>query len=313
MKKLLLLTMVALFTIATANVFGQSTGAAPSIGATHKYWVNGTDIGAITTGKEGGKYTWYISDGSNNLNDAIANNGEFSVASGYNTETTDLNGVSVKWNPTSAGKTYYLVVKENGVDNNLCINAKAYAIQPLNRFTVTFAALAGNEASAVGNNLDRCAPDIVMSASGTTITYDYKGGDYIYKITANGLYTKWTLDYLFAIVKGNATQNIEYSLDGGITYATFAANGSDFEIPANAAGTQTVFVKVKLTNGTTAGIYEEGLAAQTIKLTLSDIKDEGGNAVTKVFTSDGTTEFSGAAEQTQTVKARPATTGIQSN
>lgn len=315
MKKLLFLSIFTLFALVSANVFGQTnTGAKPSIGSKHQYWVNGTGIGAITSGKEGTLYKWWLSDGSNNLTTALTAGTDFTPTSGYNSQEEDLNGIEITWNPSSYNKTYYLVVEEAGKPgSDLCANLKAYAIQPQNNFTVTFAALTAAEASSVGDNLDHCAPDIVLSASGTTITYDYKGGDYLFKIVAKDLYTKWTMDYLFDIVKGNAVQDIKYSLDGGSTYTAFSATGADFEIPANASGEQTVFVKVNLNNGTSGGTHEEGTTAQTIKLTLSDIKDAGANPVTKVFKSNGTDEFSGAAEQTQTVKARPATSDIQSN
>jgi hypothetical protein len=47
-------------------------------------------------------------------------------------------------------------------------------------------------------------------------------------------------------------------------------------------------------------------------LTLTNISD-GTNAPSKIYKSNGTDEFAGDVKQTQTVKARPATSPISSN
>jgi len=306
MKKLLFLSIFALFALVSANVFGQAgQGAAPSIGSTHSYWVNGTDVGAITSGKEGSTYTWWVSDGSNNLLTPLAQT-DFTATSGYNSATVDQNGIELKWNPSSAGNTYYLVVKEDGVAP-LCTNVKAYAIQPQNRFELTFAALESDGATP-GDDLSRCAPDISLTASGTAITYNYGTADYQFKLTATGLYAGWSFTNAFTNVLHNANSTIEYKIGAG----AWTSNAASISVPANPAGTETVYFRVSVDNGTTAGTSEEGLTGQSMKLTLSNIQDAGTNAVTKITNNAGDTMTSTPA-QNQTVQARPATTVIQSN
>lgn len=306
MKKLLFLSIFALFALVSASVFGQNTGDLPSIGSTHQYWVNGP-IGAPTQGALS-TYTWWISTTPADLLQKVTTPTEFTPTSGYNTAAVGQNGIELTWNPSSEGNTYYLVVQEDGV-SPLCTNIKAYAIQPQNNFELTFAALE-SDGSTPGDNLDRCAPAISLSASGTTITYDYGSDNYQFKLTATGLYTAWSFTNTFDNVLHNANGTIEYKIgDSG----EWTANTSSITVPANANGTEVVYFRVSVVNGTIAGGGEEGLDGQSMELTLTNVEDAGNNAVTKIFESDGSTEFSGAAVQTQTVKARPNTTGISSN
>jgi hypothetical protein len=301
MKKLLFLSIIALFAFASANVYGQNTGDLPSVGSKHQYWVNGP-IGAPTSGATS-TYTWWVSTSSANLLTPVTSPTEFSPTSGYNLGAVGQNGIEITWNPSSAGKTYYLVVQETGVAP-LCTNIKAYAIQPKNDFTLIFAMLA-QDGTTLGDNLSRCAPDIAVTASGTTITYNYGSDNYLYKLTANGLYTSWVLDYAFTNTLNGATPTFSYSTDGGTTYTTKTATETALSIPASTTGTKDVLIRVNLNNGTT----NEGTTAQTMKLTLSNVKDSGGNAVNSIKNNAG----SPTTNQTQTVKARPATIGIQSN
>ena len=307
MKKLLFLSITALFFLVGATVFGQNTGDQPSIGSKHQYWVNGT-YGSPTSGALS-TYTWWVSTSAANLLTPVASPTEFTPTSGYNTAAVGQNGIEITWNPSSVGNTYYLVVQEVGVAP-LCTNVKAYAIQPQNRFELVFAAL-NADGITPGDNLSRCAPDIAVTASGTTITYNYGSDNYLYKLTATGLYTDWSFANAFTNSLGNAAQVTEYQVGG--TSGAWTSIATPITVPANPAGTEVVYIRVALNNGTTAGTYEEGLVARTMKLTLSDVKDSGNNAVTKIYSSDGTTDITGTPEQTQTVKARPATTGISSN
>lgn len=309
MKKLLFLSIFALFALASANVFGQAgTGTEPSIGSTHEYWVNGSTTSSTQTSGVGSTYTWWISTSTTDLKVVDASS-DYTVAGGaaYNTAAVNKNSIKLTWNPSSATKTYYLVVQEDGV-SPLCTNIKAYAIQPKNNFELVFAMMSGTETSTTGDNLDRCAPNISLSASGTSISYNYGSDNYLFKLTAKGLYTTWSLDYAFTNTLGGSADTYEYSTDGGLNYTSASSTGADISIPASSTGTRDVFIRVKLVNGT-----NEGLAAQTMKLTLSDVKDAGSNGVTKIYSSNGITDITSAPEQTQTVKARPATTGIQSN
>ncbi len=302
MKKLVFLFVAVLFTAMSANVFAQGTGTAPSIGSTHQYWVNGT-YGSPTTGAELSTYTWWISTSPLDLKTPTTSTSHFTVTGGatYNTPEVGETGIELVWNPVSAGGTYYIVIKEN---DGTCENIKAVAIQPVNAFDVVFAAV--DESNADADNPSRCAPEIALTASGTTITYNYGSDEYLYKISSDGLYSDWTFDFDFTNTIGSATPTIEYSTDGS-TYSTEgSASGSKTVTPAS--GATTVYFKVTLDN-TTA---EEGTSGQNMVLTLTNLSD-GTNAPAHIYMSDGTTEFTGDIEQTQTVNARPATTSIGSN
>jgi hypothetical protein len=307
MKKLLFLSIIALFVMTSANVLGQNTGNLPSIGSKHQYWVNGT-YGVPNTAGATSTYTWWISTSAANLLTPVATPTEFTPTAGYNAGAVGQNGIEIKWNPSSAGKTYYLVVQETGVAP-LCTNIKAYAIQPVNNFELVFAAL-NADGTTPGDNLDRCAPSIAVTAAGTAITYNYGSDNYLYKLTATGLYTDWSFVNAFANSLGNAAAVTEYQIGG--TAGAWTTITTPITVPANVAGTEVVYIRVALNNGTTAGTFEEGLVARTMKLTLSNVKDAGDNAVTKILNS-AAANITSAPEQTQTVKARPTTSGISSN
>jgi hypothetical protein len=308
MKKLLILSVFALFAFSSANVYGQNTGNQPSVGSIHQYWVNGTFSAPSTAGATS-KYTWWISTTPADLLQKVTSSADFTPTSNYNVTggTLAKNGIEITWNPSSAGNTYYLVVQEDGA-SPLCTNIKGYAIQPKNNFELTFAMLA-KDGTTLGDNLSRCAPDIAISAAGTVISYNYGTDSYLFKLSAKGLYTTWSLDYSFLNTLGGSADSYEVSTDGGTSYTASTSSKTGLVIPASATGTKDVLVRVKLVNGTA----NEGLADQSLKLTLANVKDAGNNPVTKIYSSNGTTDITSTPSQTQTVKGRPATTGIQSN
>jgi hypothetical protein len=304
MKKQIFFTLSFILAIFSASVYGQNTGDKPTVGSTHEYWVNGTAPGTQTSGV-GSIYTWWLSDSPTNLLTPVAGSPDFTPGSGYNSPAVNKHSVSLTWNPASAGKTYYLVVKEEGVAP-LCTNIKAYAIQPGVSFSLQYALLAADGTTS-GDNLDRCAPDIAITASGVTIAYNYGTDSYLFKLDATGIFSSWSFDYAFTNTIGTGVADTyQYSVDGGLTYLPMTP--STLNIPANVSGHQVVLIKVTLANG----ITNEGLAEQTVKLSLANIKDSGGNAVTKITNNAGT-DITATPVQTQTVKARPATAGIQSN
>nr|WP_321353680.1 hypothetical protein [uncultured Draconibacterium sp.] len=297
MKKLVLLIVAVVFTAISTNVFAQSTGTLPYIDATHQYWVNGA-----FGDDNGSTYKWWISTTPADLKTAIADPSGFVTVTGtgaaYNT-AGEVNGIEFTWLPSAAGNTYYLVVEEN---DGTCTNIKAVAIQPVNSFDVTFAAVG---TSGDTDNPERCAPDIALTASGTTISYDYGIGEYIYKITAVGISSEWAFNFDFTNSLDGASSDIGYSIDGS-TYST----GESTSGSKTVSGSTTVYLKVTVTNGATT----EGTSGQSMALELSNILVGGTTSPANIFMSDGSTLFSGGTvEQTQTVKARPATSGIQTN
>ncbi|MCX6236563.1 MAG: hypothetical protein NTY07_03220 [Bacteroidia bacterium] len=304
MKKQIFYSLIILIALFNAKAYGQNTGDKPAVGSTHGYWVNGSAPGTQTSGV-GSIYTWWLSDSPTNLLTPVAASPDFTPGTGYNVPAVNAHSVSLTWNPTSAGKTYYLVVKEEGVAP-LCTNIKAYAIQPSSNFLLQYTLLAADGTTS-GDNLDRCAPDIAITAAGTAIAYNYGTDSYLFKLSASGVYTSWSFDYSFTKTIGTGTTDTyQYSVDGGVTY--LPVTPTTLNIPANASGNQVVLIKATLANGTA----NEGLTAETLKLSLTNIKDAGGNAVTKITNNAGT-DITATPEQTQTVKSRPATSGIQSN
>ncbi len=305
MKKLLFLSIIALFEMTSANVFGQTgRGATPSIGSTHDYWVNGSAT-THDAGHDGNKYTWWISKTASDLTQAETA-GEFTptTASDYNVPTDNLNHISLKWNPASAGQNYFLVVREEGnTTNGLCANLKAYLIQPKNDFAIAFTALKSDGAS--DDDVTQCAPEIKLTANGTDIVYNYGGGDYEFKLLATGIYSSWSFTNAFANVMGaGSNYSIEYKIGAS---GSWTSNTNNILVDANPAGTEVVYFRVVGTNDTF-----EGLDEQTMELTLSSVSDGVNKA--KITNSTGA-DFANqdAPAQTQTVKARPNTTGISSN
>lgn len=308
MKKLLILSLIAFFALSSAKVFAQGTGIAPEIGSTHDYYVNASDASTQTSGS-GDTYTWWITtDATNLLNENTASSGDYTVAGGatYNTGAVDAFTISLTWNPSSAGKTYYLVVQEEDATNS-CKNLKAIEIQPTNNFTLQYAAL--DASSNLSDNAAQCAPDMGASASGATITYNYGTGDYEFKLIPTGISAAWQFDYDFSTVTvGAASATMTYSFDG-------TASGSSSDITTTPsgtinvpAGTGYVIVKVHVDNGTA----EDGTTAQSLVLDLSNITD-GTNSPTHIYKADGSTEYTGTVQSSQTVHARPGTSTIGYN
>jgi hypothetical protein len=320
MKKLLFLSVFALFALASANVFGQAgQGLAPSIGSIHEYWVNANADGSAQNSGTGSTYSWWISKNGGALLTSIETPGDatadFTVNSGtYGTAgATDNYKIKLTWNPSSSSATasnpFYLVVKEVNAEG--CANIKAVAIIPKNNFQLVFAAL-DETGTAVDNN-SHCAPDISLSATGTDITYNYGTGDYQFKLSASGLYTSWSFTNAFANDLHSANGTIQYKIGSGDWNDYSSTTNLNITVPANPAGSEVVYFKVHVVNGSIPTGGEEGKDGQTMKLTLSGVKDAGNNPVTKIFKYDGTTEFGSTVEQTQTVKARPNTSNISSN
>jgi len=310
MKKLLFLSIFAFFAMVSANVFGQAgMGATPSIGSKHQYWVNGTYL-VPSTGATS-KYTWWISTTTTDLLTAVTSPAEFTPTSHYNVSggETAINGIEITWNPASAGKTYYLVVKEDGVAP-LCTNIKAFAIQPKNDFAVQFVLVDQNSSEADVSSF--CPPSIALSANAatTSITYNYGVSTYTYKLKSSGLYSAWKFDNSVTNSSSTVSSTItEYQIGSASSWTPLT---SPVNVLANVTGTEEVRIRVTVDNGASSDVkFDEGTSQRTIELALSGVIDGAGNKA-KITNFAGTPQ-SDTPKQTQTVKARPATTGIQSN
>ncbi len=315
MKKIVLLFAAVVLTAFSAKIFAQDgSGTAPSIGSVHQYYVNGT-YGNPASG-ETNNYTWWISTSPSDLTQRTSLTSHFNVTdgAGYDTQTlgsANGNGIEIEWTGNAdVDQIYYLVVQETDGTGMACSNLKAIAIQPVNNFAIQFIAL--NQAGSADNNPERCAPDIAISATGATIDYNYGTDTVYYQINASGAYTAWSFDNVWINSEGDADVTYEYQIGSGNWNAiTTPTTSSAINVPASTNGLETVTVRVAVDNNSLSdgsGNYEEGTSGQSFKLTLSEIKDSGSYAAT--VTDANNTAFSGDYEQTQTVKARPATTGI---
>lgn len=315
MKKLAILFIAVLFTAWSSNVLGQNTGIAPSIGSTHEYYVNSTNGSSQDLGDENNTFAWWVSTDATDLTKAIDAGTEFSVESGTYGATGGVNNfkIALTWNPAAVSgsvTTYYLVVQEFDTDGTQCSNMKAIAIQPENTFELTFVAL--DESANDADNPSQCAPDIAISATGTSIKYDYGVGDYIFKLNATGIYTDWSFDPDFtASSLGSGDATYEYQV-GGTAGAWSEISGTTISVPVNASGSEVVYVRAQIDNGDTDGTFEEGTSEQTISLTLLNVEGVGGNAVTKI-SNNAAADITAAPAQIHTVKARPATSTIGYN
>lgn len=302
MKKLVFLLTAVVVTAFSSGVFaqtGSNSGEFPSVGSTHSYWVNSNDDGATQIGDhEGNSYRWWVSNDVTDLTSALSSGTYFTTdASYYNSSEQDSFAIELTWTAAAVGDTFYVVVEETGN----CTNVKALPVVPTNDFEVQFVALDAD--GNAGDSLSRCAPDIALSASGLTVTYDYGKDTTMFKVAATGIYTAWSISDVFDLTALDApTTNIEYQIGN----TGWTSNASTVNVPANSSGTEEVYFRVAFDNETS----NEGLSEQTIKLTLTSVSDGNNNA--KIVDADNA-EFSGSVVQTQTVKARPATSGIGSN
>jgi hypothetical protein len=202
----------------------------------------------------------------------------------------------------SFGFNHNLVVQEDGL-TPLCTNIKATAIQPKNNFKLLFEAIASN-GTDLTDSPNRCPAPIALTASGLVITYNYGSDDFLFKLTSQDLYSNWSLVGTFANAL-SGTNTIDYQIGGTLGTWNAYTSAATLAVIANPAGTETVYFKVHTVNGS----VEENTAIKTITLTLSAVKDAGGNSVTKI-TNHLNTDITLDPKQVQTVNARPATTTI---
>ncbi|WP_321348054.1 hypothetical protein [uncultured Draconibacterium sp.] len=306
MKKLVFLLTAVVVTAFSSSVFAQGTGGAPIVGSSHDYWVNASSESNQTSGV-GNNYTWWVSTNTADLTDQEVAGTDFTVNSGTYAGVggEDNFTIDITWNNSAVGNTYYVVVEETDAEG--CKNLKAMAVQPVaSDFALQFVALAAN--GDAGNDLDRCAPDIAISASGTTISYDYGSDTLAFKLIATDIYSAWDFTGTFDNTLGTATPTLQYQVGGTAGAWSVFTSGDAVTIPYNATGTEDVYVRVVVDNGTS----EEGTSAQTVELTLSNVTGTGNVAVTEI-TDASDADITASPVQTQTVKARPATSGIGSN
>ena len=308
MKRLVFLIAAVVLSALSVNVLAQGTGDEPSAGSIHKYRVNSSDginHDGDSNGHVGNEYTWWVASISD-LNTPLAQT-DFTVESGvYNSATVDSFSIGIKWNASAVGDTFFVVVKETDPNGVLCSNIKAQPVVPQNNFKLDLVAL--DAVGSEGDSLSRCAPDIELSSNGLTVVYDYGVDTVMFKLTARDIYSGWSFGDAYAWTNQGNTSVIatEYRVGTG---GWSSSNPST--VPANANGTEDVYIRLALDNGDTSGSAEEGLSVQTIKLTLSNVEDEAGNDA--VIYNSNDQDITSYPVQYQVIKARPTTSGIDFN
>jgi hypothetical protein len=298
MKKLLFLSVLALFALVSANVFGQA-GLTPHSGATHTYWVNANASGTTQTSGIGSTYTWEV----------LRTGGSAAASTDYQFvgASSGLNqfSVQIKWlSPAVAdGNPYFLVLTET---NTSCSNKKVVQIDPENAFAVVIqnvdAALAD-----LGAGKEWCAPDITLNLADANIVYNYGTTTLYYRVDAQGLAADWSFNYKFTETGKDANSTITAFWGDDAASATNALTYSTTGGAINVlGGAQDIVIKVVIDNSTVA---EGETADHNIILTLSGFSD-GSNAPISI---NGASVPPNTADIDQTVKKRPATTGISSN
>lgn len=265
----------------SSSAFAQS-GQAPYVGGTHNYKVDD---------HTGSTYAWSVTtDFQGNTDAGIVS---FSSTTG--------NAIDITWDSPAVGTTYFVhVVETNGEG---CSNHKVMAVIPVNGFVLALASVNASDVvldDTDGKKLDQCAPDVKVDGytAGATpeFTYDYGVNTFYYKITASGIgsngwkpqFTVGKTDIASTIVATwgltkDGTGNSIVNLDG--------ATSNDIVV---AASNPSIWIKVVVTNA-------EGVNANPIVVDLlATSVDANDNVVTSVTGSAAT----------QSVKARPNTSGI---
>src|SRR5690606_21654082 len=124
-------------------------------------------------------------------------------------------------------------------------------------------------------------------------------------------YSSWSFIGTIAKTLSSPGFTVEYKIGEAGTFGTWTGE-PNLTVPANTAGTEVVYFRVNVNNGTSAGTHEENTAAKTITLTLSGVKDEGGNDVTEITNNNGDV-ITTSPVQTQHIQALSDNTNIDFN
>lgn len=234
MKKLLILSIFALFLFAGNNVFGQSTGSTPAPGAKHNYAV---------ASHAGSTYVWSVTKA-----DLTTAAGTDAVISASTAATTDIT-----WAATvTVGAWYYVHLVET-VTATSCTNEKVLPVQ-ITASPFTLAIAAANATSCYTNAVS-------VSLSGNDVQYDHGNTTVTYTVTPSGLsgsYSGYTFNLALTVPAGftssvalsanasiaagvvtvtdNAAVTITYTIDNTNVYTNLTdATGTAADFTATAA------------------------------------------------------------------------------
>lgn len=274
----------------SGSALAQSTGTAPYIGAQHSYTVDN---------HTGNTYTWSVTTD-------YQGNTPIDYTTVATLSSTTGNSINITWDAPAVGTTYFVHVVEENTDG--CSNHKVLAVKPVNGFALELASVNASDVvldGTSGKELEQCAPDASVTGyddTANTFTYGYGTNTFYYRITASGIGSNgWSPQFTIGTTDGDASYAATWGTTSAGTGNTVAnLDGTTANDIVVAGGNASVWIKVVVTNA-------EGITANDIVVTLLDAantsEDEFGNDVTSITGSAAT----------QTVKARPNTSGIATN
>ncbi|WP_346859140.1 hypothetical protein [uncultured Draconibacterium sp.] len=281
MKKLVLLFVAVFITAVSANVFAQSTGTAPYLGATHAYSV---------TLNAGSSYAWKVL----NTSGAEVTAPTSDIASLTPNAAGDT--LFITYATTATPTTEYLVTVTETVDTD-CSNTKALPIQITES---TFDLIVGNTGD---QNCYASAVTVAWSGGQTaaSVTYTHGAANYAFTVEGTGVGATETWTFSLGIVNDptDATTTSVTVEDQSATPVEIVPVAGVYTL----TGPQTVDVAVVVTNNTE---YDNSSAADaqdfSATVTLGDVACGTGS-----IESDNTNN-----EGVEYV-ARPNTSGISTN
>jgi len=267
MKKLLILSIFALFLFAGSNVFGQSTGSTPAPGAKHSYSV---------TSHAGNTYLWSVTKA--NLTTAAGADAAITAASSATTDITWATGVTV-------GTWYYVHLLET--DANGCSNEKVLPVQ-ITASPFTLAIAAANATSCYNGAVS-------VSLSGNDVQYDHGNTTVVYTVTPSGLsgsYTGYTFN-LNLTVPGGYTSTVALSANASIAAGVVTVSDNAAVTITYTIDNTNVYTNVTDATGTAADFTATAaISAAKTSNGVSDNEsgvDSGATAVSRPHTTGITT------------------------
>lgn len=280
MKKLLFLSVFALFALVSANVFGQSSGTKPAPGAKHNYSVtpNGTN-----------KYLWTVTKG--NLLVDGGSDVDISASTSSSTDITWKTSVKV-------GDWYYVHILET-VDATGCSNEKVLPVQ-ITESPFNLAIVAATPSQCYAGKVT-VKLDNTTNPANPAITYDH--GNAIIKFTVSPT--------------GLSDSYMGYSFDLDIAYGTYTGLSQSVAFVVSSGSANISGKKVTVTNNNSVEITYTVVNAN--QFTNETDKDGKAADFTATATISNGVATNGVSDNTKgkyndnTTVARPNTTGITTN
>jgi len=267
MKKLLILSIFALFLFAGNTVFGQSTGSTPAPGATHSYMV-ATHAGST--------YLWSVTEA-----DLTTDAGTDAVISASTAATTNIAWAA----SVTVGAWYYVHLVET--DGAGCSNEKVMPVH-ITASPFTLAISAANATSCYNGAVS-------VSLSGNDVQYDHGNTTVTFTVTPSGLsgsYSGYTFN-LGLTVPANFTSTVAFSANASIAAGVVTVTNNNAVTITYTIDNTNVYTNVTDADGTAANFT--ATAAITAGKTSNGVSDNesgvdsGATAVSRPATGAITT------------------------